>query len=370
MIDQVQALQNTTHPGAPPSVAAQSIATQMKDDSLLLEVNNLKMYFSITRGIFARVKGYTKAADDVSFFIRKGETLGLVGESGCGKTTIGRCIARAYAPTAGEILYRQADSSVVDLAKLEGEEVRPYRKDIRMIFQDPYSSLNPRMTVFELISEVLKVNKLVKPAQMKEHVEYLLERVGLRLEYMQRYPHAFSGGERQRIGIARALITNPRLVICDEAVSALDVSIRAQILNLLEELQADFDLTYLFISHDLSVIRHICDRIVVMYVGKVVEVADGIELFLNPRHPYTEALMSAVPVTNPRARKAGARIRLHGEVADPSNPPSGCYFHPRCRYAQTVCAQDEPTLRRLDGGRYVACHFAEELGLRGATMEQ
>jgi peptide/nickel transport system ATP-binding protein len=346
------------------------VAEQIRDDDIILDVNNLKMYFSITSGILAHVKGYTKAADDVSFFIRQGETLGLVGESGCGKTTIGRCIVRAYEPTAGEIFYQQTDGSVVDLVALKGKEVRPYRKDIRMIFQDPYSSLNPRMTVFELISEVLKVNRLVKPAQMRERVEYLLERVGLRLEYMQRYPHAFSGGERQRIGIARALITNPRLVICDEAVSALDVSIRAQILNLLEELQADFDLTYLFISHDLSVIRHICDRIVVMYVGKVVEVAESLELYVRPKHPYTEALMSAVPISNPRVRNREDRIRLRGEVADPSNPPSGCYFHPRCRYAQTVCAQDEPALRRLDGGRYVACHFAEELDLRGATMEQ
>ena len=361
---QVQVSQNRQ------SDAAQPVAAQMKDGSYLLEVNNLKMYFPITRGIFARVRGYTKAADDVSFFIRKGETLGLVGESGCGKTTIGRCIARAYEPTAGEILYRQSDDSVVDLAKLKGEEVRPYRKDIRMIFQDPYCSLNPRMTVFEIISEVLKVNKLVIPAQMKERVEYMLERVGLRPEYMQRYPHAFSGGERQRIGIARSLITNPRLVLCDEAVSALDVSIRAQILNLLEELQADFDLTYLFISHDLSVIRHICNRIVVMYVGKVVEVADGLELYVHPRHPYTEALMSAVPISNPRVRNRENRIRLHGEVADPSNPPSGCYFHPRCQYAQDICAQEEPALRKLDGGGYVACHFSEKLDLRGATMEE
>jgi peptide/nickel transport system ATP-binding protein len=238
-----------------------------------------------------------------------------------------------------------------------------------MIFQDPYSSLNPRMTVFELVSEVLKVNNLVRPAQMKDRVEHMLERVGLRPEYMQRYPHAFSGGERQRIGIARSLITDPRLVICDEAVSALDVSIRAQILNLLEELQADFDLTYLFISHDLSVIRHICDRIVVMYVGKVVEVANGLELYTHPKHPYTEALMSAVPISNPRVRNRESRIRLHGEVADPSNPPSGCYFHPRCQYAQDICASDEPALRRLDGNRFVACHFAEKLGLRGATLE-
>jgi peptide/nickel transport system ATP-binding protein len=343
-------------------------AAHRMDDSYLLEVNNLKMHFPITRGLFANVSGYTKAADDISFFIRKGETLGLVGESGCGKTTVGRCIVRAYKPTAGEILYRRADNSAVDLAKLMSREVQPYRKDIRMIFQDPYSSLNPRMTVFELISEVLKVNKLAKPAEMQERVEYLLDRVGLRPEYMQRYPHAFSGGERQRISIARALITRPRLVVCDEAVSALDVSIRAQILNLLEELQADFDLTYLFISHDLSVIRHICDRIVVMYVGKVVEVADGIELFINPKHPYTEALMSAVPVSNPRARKAGVRIRLEGDIADPSNPPSGCYFHPRCRYMQEICKTDTPKLRDLGGNHFISCHFAEQLSLTAIRM--
>ena len=367
MTDQVQPSRTTARKVAAQRVAAQQ-AVQMKDDSFLLEVDNLKMYFPITRGLLARVKGYTKAADDVSFFIRKGETLGLVGESGCGKTTIGRCIVRDYAPTTGDILYRRADSTVVDLARLKGEELRPYHKDIRMIFQDPYSSLNPRMTVFELVSEVLKVNKLVKPAQMKDRVAHLLERVGMRSEYMQRYPHAFSGGERQRICIARSLITNPRLVVCDEAVSALDVSIRAQILNLLEELQADFDLTYLFISHDLSVIRYICDRVVVMYVGKVVEVADGLDLYVHPQHPYTEALMSAVPVSNPRDRNRGERIRLSGQVADPSDPPSGCYFHPRCRYAQERCAQEEPALRKLDGNRYVACHFAESLELQGAAM--
>ncbi|MBN1313646.1 MAG: ATP-binding cassette domain-containing protein [Anaerolineae bacterium] len=342
----------------------------MKDDSYLLEVNNLKMHFAITRGIFGGVRGYTKAADDVSFFVRKGETLGLVGESGCGKTTVGRCIARAYEPTAGEILYRRADEAVVDLAQFKGSEVRPYRKDIRMIFQDPYASLNPRMTIFELVSEVLKVNRMATQQEMKERVQYLLERVGLRPEYMQRYPHAFSGGERQRIGIARALITYPRLVVCDEAVSALDVSVRAQILNLLEELQADFDLTYLFISHDLSVIRHICNRVVVMYVGKVVEVANGLELYANPMHPYTEALMSAVPVSNPRLRDRTIRLRLAGEVADPSNPPTGCYFHPRCQYAQDICAVEEPPLREVAGGRFVSCHFAEDLDLRGATMEE
>ncbi len=343
-------------------------ALQIQDDSYLLEVNNLKMHFPITRNFFGGFKGYTKAADDVSFFIRKGETLGLVGESGCGKTTVGRCIVRAHDPTAGEIFYRRADGSVVDLSQCRGKEVKPYHKDIRMIFQDPYASLNPRMTIFELVSEVLRVNKMAKAKEMKERVQSMLVRVRLRPEYMQRYPHAFSGGERQRIGIARALITYPRLVVCDEAVSGLDVSVRAQILNLLQELQDDFDLTYLFISHDLSVIRHICDRVVVMYVGKVVEVADCLDLYIDPKHPYTEALMSAVPVSNPRDRNSGERIHLPGQVADPSDPPSGCYFHPRCRYAQEICTQEEPVLRQVEGNRYIACHFAEELTLRGAAM--
>jgi peptide/nickel transport system ATP-binding protein len=338
------------------------------EEQVLLRVNNLKIHFPITQGLFARVYGYTKAVDNVNFFIRNGETLGLVGESGCGKTTIGRSVVRAYTPTAGEILYRQADNNVVDLAKVHGKDLTPFRKDIRMIFQDPYSSLNPRMNVFETITEVLKVNKMMTPAEMKERVAYILKRVGLRPEYMQRYPHAFSGGERQRISIARSLITNPRLVVCDEAVSALDVSIRAQILNLLEELQAEFSLTYLFISHDLSVIRHICDRVVVMYVGKVVEIADTLELFLNPRHPYTEALMSAVPVSNPKARDSGTRIRLEGDIADPSNPPTGCYFHPRCRYAQARCTTDQPELRDLGNNHFVACHFAEELTLARVRM--
>ncbi len=340
----------------------------MKDDSSLLEVNDLKMYFPIVQGLFARVGGYVRAVDGISFSIRKGETLGLVGESGCGKTTVGRCIVRAYKPTAGEILYRGADGSVVDLVGLAGKEIRPYWRDIRLIFQDPYSSLNPRMTVFQIVSEALKVNKMATQSEMEDRVAYLLKRVGLRPEYVQRYPHAFSGGERQRVGVARALVTNPRLIIADEAVSALDVSIRAQILNLMEELQRDFDLTYLFISHDLSVIRHICDRVVVMYVGKVVEVAEGLDLYVHPSHPYTEALMSAVPVSNPRDRKRGERIRLSGQVADPSNPPPGCYFHVRCRYAQERCAQEEPALRKLDGNRHVACHFAESLELQGAAM--
>lgn len=346
----------------------QTETPEMAYDDRLLEVSNLKMHFPITEGLFSRVTGYTKAVDGINFFIRKGETLGLVGESGCGKTTVGRCIARAYEPTDGQILYREEDDAVVDLAGLGHREIQPYRSQIRMIFQDPYSSLNPRMTVFDNISEALKVNRLATRQEMEERVEYLLRRVGLRPEYIKRYPHAFSGGERQRIGIARALVTNPRLIVADEAVSALDVSIRAQILNLMEELQMDFDLTYLFISHDLSVIRHICDRVVVMYVGKVVEVASGLDPYINPKHPYTEALMSAVPVSNPRARDSGARIRLKGQVADPSNPPSGCYFHPRCRYAQSICETEEPPLRDLGDQHFAACHFAEDLELSGVRM--
>lgn len=341
----------------------------LQDPANLIEVNNLKMHFPITAGLFSRVKGVVKAVDDVSFTIRQGETLGLVGESGCGKSTIGRCIVRAYQPTDGQMLYRQADGGVVDLAQLDHNALRTYHHDIRMIFQDPYSSLNPRMSVFENITEALNV--VGTPyAEMEDRAAYLLRRVGLRPEYMQRYPHAFSGGERQRIVIARALVTNPRLIVADEAVSALDVSVRAQILNLLEELQADFNLTYLFISHDLSVIRHICDRVVVMYVGKMVEMAEGLDLYTEPQHPYTEALMSAVPISNPRQRRQAERIRLKGEVADPANPPEGCYFHPRCQYAQDRCQFEQPVLRPVARGKHeVACHFAEDLDLRGAIME-
>ena len=341
----------------------------MEDESNLLEVSHLKMHFPLTSGLFSRVVGYTKAVDDVTFEIKQGEILGLVGESGCGKSTIGRCLVRAYEPTAGQVLYRNAEDQVVDLASLHGNELQPYRKDIRMIFQDPYSSLNPRMTVFENVSEALRVNRMANQSEMEDRVAYLLRRVGLRPEYMRRYPHAFSGGERQRIVIARALVTNPRLIVADEAVSALDVSVRAQILNLMEELKDDFNLTYLFIAHDLSVVRHICDRVVVMYVGKVAEVASGMDLYVDPKHPYTEALMSAVPISNPRQRNRGKRIRLEGEVADPSNPPSGCYFHPRCRYAEDRCRNELPALRSLDDRNHVAaCHFADTLDLHGVVM--
>jgi peptide/nickel transport system ATP-binding protein len=344
-------------------------AADLRDKQNLLEITGLKMHFPISQGLFSSARWVVKAVDDVSFSIRQGETLGLVGESGCGKSTVGRCIVRAYQPTDGQILYQTADGMTVDLAALTGDQLKPYRQDIRMIFQDPYSSLNPRMTVFENVTEALKVIGTAR-SEMEDRAAYLLRRVGLRAEYMQRYPHAFSGGERQRIVIARALVTNPRLIVADEAVSALDVSVRAQILNLLEELQADFNLTYLFISHDLSVIRHICDRVIVMYVGKMVEVAEGLDVYTKPKHPYTEALMSAVPISNPRQRYQSERIRLAGEVADPVNPPSGCYFHPRCLYVQERCKTEAPMLRPVhNSSQQAACHFAEELTLRGAVME-
>ena len=333
----------------------------------LLDVHNLKMHFPIIKGLFGAQRGVVKAVDDVDLALYAGETLGLVGESGCGKTTVGRCLVRAYTPTSGTLNYRRADQSVVDMANASGEQLRPYRKDVRMIFQDPYSSLNPRMTVYENVSEVLRVNKLMPERQIKERVQSVIQRVGLRPEFIRRYPHAFSGGERQRIVIARALVTQPRLVIADEAVSALDVSIRAQILTLMESLRREFDLTYLFVSHDLSVVRYICDRVVVMYVGRVVEVAPVNTLFTTPKHPYSEALLSAVPIDNPRLRNREQRIRLEGDVPDPANPPSGCYFHTRCRYVKDRCVTETPPLRTIGSGQQVACHFAEELVLRGAA---
>jgi peptide/nickel transport system ATP-binding protein len=344
--------------------------TPVSGEAPLLEVRNLKMWFPRRSGFFGRDVTYVRAVDDVSFSIQAGETLGLVGESGCGKTTIGRSIVRFYQPTSGEILYRNGNSTV-DLAKLDRAALRPYRQQIRMIFQDPHSSLNPRMTVYEIVSEVLKVNHLASGTELEDRVASLLRRVGLRPEYMRRYPHAFSGGERQRIVIARALATNPRLIVADEAISALDVSIRAQIINLLQDLQDELGLTYLFIAHDLSVVRQVCDRVNVMYVGKLVESAEATDLYRTPRHPYTEALMSAVPIHNPRLRNKERRIRLEGDVADPSNPPSGCYFHPRCRYAKDVCATEAPPLNLVDPpAHFAACHFANDLTLRGAIAEE
>ena len=331
----------------------------------LLEVRNLHMRFPIKRGLLRRTVGYVNAVDDVSFNIRPGETLSLVGESGCGKTTTGRCIVRVYSPTAGQILYQLEEQESVDLARLDNRELKPFRREIRMIFQDPFSSLNPRLPILQIVGEPLRVNRVASGSELEDRVATLLKRVGLRPEYIRRYPHAFSGGERQRIGIARALALNPRLIVADEAVSALDVSVQAQILNLLQDLQEEFKLTYLFIAHDLSVVEHISHRVAVMYVGKIVELASTKKLFTNPLHPYTEALLSAVPKPDPRLRDKGLRIRLQGEVADPSNPPTGCYFHPRCPYAQDRCRLEEPAVRELKTDHWVACHFAEELELRG-----
>jgi peptide/nickel transport system ATP-binding protein len=342
---------------------AESQSTAQKD--ILLEVKNLKKYFPIRRGFLKTLAGYVKAVDGVNFFIRAGETMGLVGESGCGKTTTGRVILRAYEPTAGQVWFTDRDLGRVNIPDLDRQQLKGIRRNIQMIFQDPYSSLNPRMTLLQIVGEPLLVNGVARGSELKNRVAELLRVVGLRSEYMIRYPHAFSGGQRQRIGIARALALNPQLIVCDEPVSALDVSIQAQILNLLQDLQADFHLTYLFVAHDLSVIEHISDRVSVMYVGKLVEIADTEELFGNPLHPYTEALMSAVPKPDPRYQ--AKRIILEGEVADPANTPSGCYFHPRCRYAQEICRHEEPQLRELRPDHYVSCHLAEELSLVGVT---
>jgi peptide/nickel transport system ATP-binding protein len=330
----------------------------------LLEVNGLKMHFPIKKGFFAsKVVGYVKAVDDVSFYIREGETLGLVGESGCGKTTTGRLILRAYDPTAGDVWFIDRKLGRVNIPTLDKQQLAQLRQNMQLIFQDPYSSLNPRMTLLEIVGEPLYVNKVAQGKELKDRVAELLSVVGLRPEYMARYPHAFSGGQRQRIGVARALALHPQLVICDEPVSALDVSIQAQILNLLKDLQTKFKLTYLFISHDLSVVEHISDRVAVMYVGKLVESAATTELYTNPRHPYTEALLSAVPKPDPRLRTEP--IVLPGEVADPSNPPRGCYFHPRCQYKIDRCAIEEPALREIAPDHFVSCHRAEELALTG-----
>jgi len=330
-----------------------------------LEVKNLKKFFPIQKGFLRRVTGYIYAVDGVSLFIREGETLGLVGESGCGKTTTARCILRVLEPTAGQILFRVAPDSTVDLAKLSRSQIRPIRQHMQMIFQDPFSSLNPRMTLLDIIGEPLLVNGVRSRKERQDRVAELLRQVGLRSEYMPRFPHAFSGGERQRISIARALALNPRLIVADEPASALDVSVQAKILNLLLELQDRLHLTYLFITHDLSVIRHVCERVAVMYVGKIVEIAPTEELFDMPRHPYTEALLSAVPKPDPRLRSQ--RILLPGDVANPANPPSGCYFHPRCRYAIDVCRVESSLLGEVQPGHFVSCHRAAEIALRGVN---
>lgn len=335
------------------------------NDQILLNVSGLQKFFPIRRGFLRRVVGQVRAVDDVSFFIRKGETLSLVGESGCGKTTTARCILRAIRPTAGKILFRTAQGSVVDVATLSRSELQPLRRQMQMIFQDPFSSLNPRMTILDIVGEPLLVHGVRSRSERTDRVAELLRLVGLRPEYMNRFPHAFSGGQRQRIGIARALALHPSLVVADEAVSALDVSVQAQILNLLLELQEELGLTYLFVAHDLSVVKHISDRVAVMYVGKIVELADRDQLFQTPKHPYTAALLSAVPKPDPRARTQ--RIVLQGEVANPAAPPSGCYFHPRCQFAVERCRVEAPALQEIAPGHFVSCHRAHELTLPGVT---
>ena len=329
----------------------------------ILEVKDLKMYFPIHRGVFQRVMGHVKAVDGVSLFLREREVLGLVGESGCGKTTVGRTILRLYDPTSGEIRFHRLSGEWVDIARISLHDMKPLRREMRMIFQDPFSSLNPRLTVKDIISEPLEIHHVAHGRKAEERVAELMEAVGLNPAYMRRYPHEFSGGQRQRIGLARTLSLNPRLIIADEPVSALDVSVQAQVLNLLQQLKERLGLTLIFIAHDLSVVEHISDRIAVMYVGKIVELADTEELLDHPLHPYTEALLSAIPPADPDIHPN--RIRLQGDVPSPANPPSGCIFHPRCSYARPECKQQVPNLVEISPGHLASCHFAKELKLRG-----
>jgi peptide/nickel transport system ATP-binding protein len=333
----------------------------------ILEVKNLKKFFPIKKGFLRREVGQVRAVDDVTFDVRAGETLSLVGESGCGKTTTSRCILRAMSPSSGEMLFHQNDGRVLDLARANRSQLRPVRREMQMIFQDPFSSLNPRMTLMDIIGEPLLVNGIGNKGERADRVAELLKLVGLRPEFLSRFPHAFSGGQRQRVGIARALALNPRLVVADEPVSALDVSVQAQILNLLMRLQNELGLTYVFVAHDLSVVKHISDRVAVMYVGQLVELADTDALFHRPKHPYTSSLMAAIPAPDPRRR--GARARLKGEVANPANPPSGCYFHPRCPYAKDICKNESPVFEEIEPGHFVRCHRAKEITLTGVSRK-
>lgn len=341
----------------------------MHSDNILLEVKNLKKYFPVYKGVFRRAVAHIKAVDGINFFIKEGETLGLVGESGCGKTTAGRTILRLIEPTEGEILFQHKELinggenyRKINVATASRKLVKLLRRDMQIIFQDPYSSLNTRMTVGAIVAEPLLVHNISNAKKREEQVQDLLIAVGMNPDHMKRYPHEFSGGQRQRIAIARALALKPQLIIADEPASALDVSIQAQVLNLLKSLQDEFNLTYLFITHDLAVVRYISNRVAVMYLGKIVESATSEELFANLRHPYTEALMSAVPVPDPDYKSK--RILLQGDVPNPVNPPSGCHFHPRCRYAEEVCKTEAPVYRDLGGEHFVSCHFANQLDLQ------
>jgi len=342
---------STVDSGTAPQEAVASASKPESD--ILLDVRGLKMYFPVnSRGIIPRKVGDVKAVDGVDFFVRRGETLGLVGESGCGKTTVGRSILQVYKTTAGEVNFEGTD-----LTKLKPGQMRGFRRQLQMIFQDPYSSLNPRMTAGSIIGEPLRIHGMAGTRnEYRDRVEELLRVVGLNPYMRDRYPHEFSGGQRQRIGIARSLAVRPSLIICDEPVSALDVSIQAQVINLLQELQDQFNLTYLFIAHDLSVVRHISDRVAVMYLGKVVEIANRDEIYENPLHPYTKALLSAVPIPDPLIERQRERIVLEGDVPSPLRPPSGCRFHTRCPIAIDVCSEEDPEFRDVGGDHWVACH--------------
>ena len=323
-----------------------------KEEQILLEVKNLKKYFPVRKNFVLGETQYVQAVDDVSFFIRKGETLGLVGESGCGKSTTGRTIIRLYEPTEGEIIFNGAE-----IGLMSQKQLHPFRKRMQMIFQDPYASLNSRMTVGDIIGEAVDIHAIATGKERLEIIHELLARVGLNPDHAVRYPHEFSGGQRQRIGIARALAVKPEFIICDEPISALDVSIQAQVVNMLEDLQAEMGLTYLFIAHDLSMVRHISDRVGVMYLGKLVEIANSEELYEKPAHPYTQALLSSIPIPDPDISKARKRILLEGDVPSPINPPSGCRFRTRCKYAMPKCAEVEPLMKDVGAGHMAACHL-------------
>ncbi len=333
----------------------------MCNEKQIIDVQHIHKRFN-SKGICVR------AVTDVSFTVNEGETIGIVGESGCGKTTLGRCIVRAYEASEGKVIYTTENGEQIDFLKIDKKQMRKYRKDIQMIFQDPFSSLDPRMTVYDIIKEPLVANFPNMPkAELEQKVMDIAKKVGLNTSYLKRYPHAFSGGQRQRIGIARALILNPRVIVCDECVSALDVSIQAQVINLLHDLQKELNLTYLFISHDLSVVEYISDKVGVMYLGKLVEFAPTKILYSHPMHPYTESLLSAVPVADPTVQVN--RIPLEGEIPNPANPPQGCYFHTRCRFCTQKCKDQAPVYEEVEPGHYVACHRAKELKLRGFSYD-